>query len=94
MFNEKKKYDIKMFGFITKVFFTVLTILSTLTSVNSSRCILMTNKECKVRQKLLMLIVMSLYFILLLLKQLNVVAVVTATLIHMQKFVFLMLQKT
>ena len=28
MFNEKKQYDIKMCGFIKKVFFTGLTILS------------------------------------------------------------------
>ena len=38
-----------MFGFIKKVFFTGLTILSTLTGVNSLSCISMTNKECKVR---------------------------------------------
>ena len=83
-----------MFGFITKAFFTGLTILSTLTGVNSLRCILVTNKECKVRQKLLMLIVMSLYCILLVLKQVNLAVVVTTTLILMQKVVFLMLEKT
>ena len=38
-----------MFGFIKKVFFTELTILSTLTGVNSLSCISVTNKECKVR---------------------------------------------
>ena len=34
---------------------------------------------------------MNLYFILLVLKQINVVAVVIILMIHMQKYVFLML---
>ena len=76
-----------MFGFIKKVFFTGLTILSTLMGVNSLSCISMTNKECKV----FMLIVMSLYSIRLVLKKVNAVVVVTIPMIHMQKCVFLML---
>ena len=53
----KKKYDIKMFGFIKKAFFTRLTILSILTGVNSLSgnplsCISMTNKECKARPEI------------------------------------------
>ena len=79
-----------MFGFIKKVFFTGLTILSTLMGVNSLSCISMTNKECKV----FMLIVMSLYSIRLVFKKVNAVVVVTIPMIHMQKCVFLMLQKT
>ena len=79
-----------MFGFIKKVFFTGLTILSTLMGVNSLSCISVTNKECKV----FMLIVMSLYSIRLVLKKVNAVVVVTIPMIHMQKCVFLMLQKT
>ena len=79
-----------MFRFIKKVFFTGLTILSTLMGVNSLSCISMTNKECKV----FMLIVMSLYSIRLVLKKVNAVVVVTIPMIHMQKCVFLMLQKT
>ena len=79
-----------MFGFIKKVFFTGLTILSTLMGVNSLSCISMTNKECKV----FMLIVMSLYSIRLVLKKVNAVVVVTIPMIHIQKCVFLMLQKT
>ena len=38
-----------MFWFIKKCFFTGLTFLSDLTSVNSLSCISMTNQECKVR---------------------------------------------
>ena len=41
-----------MFGFIKKVFFTGLTILSTLSSVNSLKCISMNNQECKVRPEI------------------------------------------
>ena len=41
-----------MFGFIKKVFFTGLTILSTLTGVNSLSCISITNKECKIRPEI------------------------------------------
>ena len=82
-----------MFGFIKKVFLTGLTVLSSLVSTTSLSCISMNNKECKVRPKMLivMLIVMSLYFILLVLKQVNAVVVVTISMIHMQKCVFLML---
>ena len=42
-----------MFGFIKKVFFTGLTILSTLIGVNSLSCISMTNKEYKVRPEVI-----------------------------------------
>ena len=85
---------IKMFGFIKKVFFIGLTILSTLIDVNSLSAtplsrISMTNQEFKAR--LLMLIVMSQYFILLVLKQVNAVVAVTILMIHIQKCVFLML---
>ena len=82
-----------MFGFIKKIFLTGLTVLSSLVSTTSLSCISMNNKECKVRPKMLivMLIVMSLYFILLVLKQVNAVVVVTISMIHMQKCVFLML---
>ena len=44
-------------------------------------------------KKLLMLIAMSLHFILLVLKQVNVVIVVIILTVHMEKYVFLMLQK-
>ena len=38
-----------MFGFVKKVFFTGLTILSSFTSVNLLICISMNNQECKTR---------------------------------------------
>ena len=42
-----------MFGFIKKVLFTGLTILSTLTSVNLLSFISVTNQKCKVRPKVI-----------------------------------------
>ena len=41
-----------MFEFVKKAFFAGLTILSTLTSVNSLSCISMNNQECKVRPQI------------------------------------------
>ena len=38
-----------MFGFVKKVLFTGLTILSSFTSVNSLSCISMNNQECKTK---------------------------------------------
>ena len=51
------------------------------------KCASMTNQECKVRPEIVN--VMSPYFILLVLKQVNAVVAVTISLIHMQKRVFL-----
>ena len=39
----------KVFGFLKKVFFIVLTILSSFTNANSLSCISMNNQECKTR---------------------------------------------
>ena len=50
----------------------------------------MNNQVRKVRPQTVILIVMSLYFILLVLEQVNVVAVVITSMIPMQKYVFLM----
>ena len=43
--TKKKIYDIKMFGFIKKAFFTGLTILSTLLSINPLKCVSMNNEQ-------------------------------------------------
>ena len=42
----------KIFGFVKKVFFARLTILSSFTSVNSLRCISMSNQACKARPQI------------------------------------------
>ena len=49
----------------------------------------MKNQECKVRSEIFN--VMNLYFILLVLKQINVVAVVIILMTYIQKYVLLML---
>ena len=49
---KKKQYDIKVLEFTKKVRFVELTILSTLTTVNSLICISMNNQECKVRPEI------------------------------------------
>ena len=66
-----------MFGFIKKMFFAGLTILSTLTSVNSLSCILMNNRECKVRPEIISVNSDEPVFILSVLKQVNTVVVIT-----------------
>ena len=68
-----------MFGFVKKVFFTGLIILSSFTNVNSLSCISMNTQECKKEHKLLMLMEMSLCFTHLVLKQVNVVVVGSKT---------------
>ena len=79
-----------MLKFIKKCFFIESAFL---TSVNQFSCISMNNQECEVRPEIIMLIVMNPYFILLLLKQVNVAIVVTILTTHMQKYVFLIWQK-
>ena len=101
-----KKNDIKMFGRIKKAFFARLTILSSVNLLNAFRlsaapltvtplrCISMNNQEYKVRPKFVNVKSNEPVFILLVLKQVNTVVVVTTSMIHMQKYVFLMLLKT
>ena len=66
----------KIFGFVKKVFFIGLTILSGFTNANSLNaiplsCISMSNQELKQDYKLLMLMEMKLCFFDLVLKQVN-----------------------
>ena len=79
----------KIFGFVKKVFFIGLTILSSFTNANSLNaiplsCISMSNQELKQDYKLLMLMEMNLCFFDLVLKQVNGVAVVIISIIRMQ----------
>ena len=83
-----------MFEFVKQIFISAMIIFScNLPSVNSLKCISLNNQKCKIRPKLLMLIVTNLYFTLLVLKQVNAVVVVKISVIHMQNFVFLILFK-
>ena len=71
-----------MFKFLKKCFFIEVIVLSNFTNVIPLSCISMKNQECKVREKIIMLIVMNLYLILLVLKQLNVAVVVMIDINH------------
>ena len=72
----------KIFGFVKKVFLIELTILSGFTCVNSLSCISMNNQACKARLEIIMLTIIILNFILLALKQVNVVTIVIILMIH------------
>ena len=69
-----------MSGFIKRCFFTGLTFLSTLTSVNSLSFTSMNNQECKVRLQIVNVN-----------SEVNAVVVRAISIIHMQNCVFLML---
>ena len=69
-----------MSGFIKRCFFTGLTFLSTLTSVNSLSFTSMNNQECKVRLQIVNVN-----------SEVNAVVVGAISVIHMQNCVFLML---
>ena len=85
-----------MFGFIKKMFFTELTILLSVNLLTTTllRCISMANQECKVRLQIVNVNSDEpiFYFIRLVLKQVNAVVVVTTSMIHTQKRVFLLLK--
>ena len=80
-----------MFVFIKKIFYIESLFLSSLVSTTSLNCISMKNEECKVRPEIINVNSNEPVFILLVLKQVNVVAVAIMLIIHMQKYVFLML---
>ena len=80
-----------MFKSVKKVFFIRLTILSSLTNVIPLSCISMKNQECKVRPEIINVNSNEPFFIFLILKQVNVEVAVIILMIHMQKYVFLML---
>ena len=69
-----------MSGFIKRCFFTGLTFLSTLTSVNSLSFTSMNNQVCKVRLQIVNVN-----------SEVNAVVVGAISIIHMQNCVFLML---
>ena len=43
----------KIFGFVKKVFFVGVTILSGFTNANSLSCVSMNNQECKIRPQVI-----------------------------------------
>ena len=81
----------KIFGFVKKVLFVGLTILSSFLNASSLSCISMNNQECKTRLQIANFNGDEPVFFHLVLKQVNVVVVVITLTIRMQRFVFLML---
>ena len=80
-----------MFGFIKKVFFMGLTILSSLAGTNSLTCISMNNQECKVRPEIINVNSDEPVFYPFSIKTSKCSGSCNNIMIHMQKFVFLML---
>ena len=81
----------KIFGFVKKVFFIGLTILSDFTNGNSLSCISMNNQECKTGPQVINVNGDEPVFSHLALKQVIVGVGVIILTIRMQKIVFLML---
>ena len=80
-----------MLAFIKKVFYIGSLFLSSLVSTTSLNCISMKNQECKVRPEIINVNSNEPVFYPLVLKQVNVAAVVIILMIRMQKYVFPML---
>ena len=80
----------KIFIFVKKVFFVGLT---SFTNTNSLSCISMNNQEYKTRPQVINVNGDEPVFFHFILKQVNVVVVVTILTIRMQKSVFRMLKK-
>ena len=80
-----------MFEFVKQMYIWTMFFGCSLPSVNSLQCISMNNQECKVRPQIVNVNGDDPVFFLLVLKQVNAVVVVTISMIHMQKCVFLML---
>ena len=74
-----------MFVFIKKMFLKGLTFLSSLESITLLSSISMNNQACKVRPEIINLNSNELAFYLLVLKQVNVRATVTISMMLMQK---------
>ena len=80
-----------MFVFIKKIFYIGSFFLSSLVITTSLNCISMKNQECKVRPEIINVNSNEPVFYPLVLKQVNVAAVVIILMIRMQKYVFPML---
>ena len=83
----------KVFGFVKKVFFIGLTILSNFTNASSLSCISMNYQPCKARPQIVNVNSNNPIFYphFLVLKQINVVAIVIIFMTHMREFVSLIL---
>ena len=85
-----------MFGFIKKCFFTAITFINfNLSGVNSLECVLMNNRECKIRTEIISLNTNEPMFYPYSIKiNIDAKAVVTQSMTHMLKYVSLIKLKT
>ena len=81
----------KVFGFVKKVFFIGLTILSNFTDANSLTCISMNNQACKARPQIVNVNSNNPIFYPFNIETSKCSSNLIALMINMQKFVFLML---
>ena len=81
----------KIFGFVEKLFFVWLTILSSFTNTNSLSCISMNNQVCKTGPQVVNVNGDEPVFFPFSIEISNIVIVVIILTIRMQTFVFLML---
>ena len=81
----------RIFRLVKKVFFLGLTILSNFT--NALDCVLIKNRECKVRPEIISINSNNPIFYLFSVKINKCSAIVIILMIHMQEFVFLMLKR-
>ena len=88
--SRKATYN-KMFGFVKKIFLITSLFLSILLSTTPLSCISMINQACKVRPEIINLNSNDAVFYTFSIKTNNVVLDVTISMIHMQKYVFLIL---
>ena len=84
----------KIFGFVKKVFFVGLSILSSFTNGNSLSCISMNNQEGKTRPEVINVNGVEPVFFPFSIETSNVVVVIIILTTRMQHSMFLMLQKT
>ena len=82
-----------MFKFMKKILVSTLIFFGSLLSVNPFECVSMNNQEWRVRPEIVNVNSNEPLFYLLVLKQVNVMVVVTILMIPMQNCVFLMLLK-
>ena len=85
-----------MFKFVKQIFISAMMFFGcNLSNVNSLKCVPVNNQECKIRPEIVNVNSdMNLYFLLLVLKQVNAAVVVIISMIHLQNCVFLRLLKT
>ena len=83
----------KVFGFVKKVLFIGLTILSNFTNVSSLSWISMSKQPCKARPEIVIVNSNEPVFHPFSIKTNKILAIVIILMIHIQKFAYLILQK-